>query len=267
MLKKLFRNNLFVWSFIGIALLLVCVVASTYAFFNYSRVGGDNVINTGVITFNYTDNVLIDISNDFPQDDYSDMSTAEFNALKSSHGGSLNITAHSNISGGINYSIYVIRGDAISGKTRLLDENILFLFTPNFSNGNGFTSLTNNYSSPTALTFDGNGRALIATGRVQNTSSSTTVGYNFSMWVDGSSTFISSTTKRATLAEGNPSLAVSTTGNVTAGRYMKNDSTLTTVTLYPARTAAQGKIIYTTKEFSTGFYNIKFVVEATEATS
>jgi len=267
MLRKLFKSSMFIWSFVGIALLLVCVVASTYAFFNYSRTGRENVIGTGVITFNYTDNTLIDISNDFPQDDYSSMSQADLAALKTSHGGSLNITAHNNIPDGVAYSIYLIRGDNISGKTRFNDSNITFQFTPEFSNGNGFTSVSNNYATPTPLSFDNSGKALIATGLVKNTSSSTTVNYSFAMWLDSNTMHVSSTTKRATLAEGNPSLADSTSGVVTAGRYLKNDNVLTTVNLYPARTEAQGKIIYTTKEFSVGFYSIKFLVEANEASS
>lgn len=267
MLKKMFKNNWVIWSFIGVVLLLACVLASTYAFFNYSRTGGENVIGTGVVTFNYTDDTLINISNDFPQDDYSNMSQSDFNSLKLSHGGSLNITAHNTIPSGINYSIYVLRGDDETGKTRINDQNVTFLFTPNFSNGNGFTALTNNYSTPTALSFDASGKALVATGRVQNTSTSTTVNYAFSMWLDSNTMHVSSTTKRVTLAEGNPSLAVSTSGVVTAGRYMKNDSVLTTVNLYPARSEAVGKVIYTTKEFSTGFYSIKFLVEATDVVS
>ena len=43
---------------------------------------------------------------------------------------------------------------------------------------------------------------------------------------------------------------------------MDNGNTLETVTLYPAESSQQGKIIYTTKEFANSFYSYKIVVEA-----
>ena len=165
------------------------------------------------------------------------------------------------------YNIYLLHGDDITGKTRLNDENIKFQLVPNFTSGtNGFTVLSNDYANPTNLSFDNEGKALISTGLIKDTSQLTTVSYAFHMWIDGGGMNISSTTKRATLAEGNPSLADATTGNTTATRYMRNDATeASTVTLFPAKTNQIGKTIYTTYEFSNGYYNVKFLVEAVDS--
>lgn len=245
-------------------LLMATLVSATFAFFNYTRTGGSNTLSTGLIDFSFTDDTLMDLSNEFPQD--VDMTNQEEVSMKSTHTGSLNISGHNTLTDGVRYSIYVVHGDDISGKQRLADSSIKFQLTPNFTSGsNGFTVLSNDYATPTNLVFDNEGKALISTGLVKDTTQLTTVSYNFYMWIDSGTTHISSTTKRATLAEGNPSLADTTSGTTTAGRYMKNDGVLTTETLYPARSSEAGKIIYTTDEFSNGYYNIKFMVVAEEA--
>ena len=247
----------------SVLLLIVAVVGVTYAFFNYTKTGLTNVMSVGNIDFSFTDDTLLDISNDFPQ--YEDMSNVELVALKSTHNGSITISGHNTLENGVKYSIYVVHGNDIAGKQRLDDSSIKFQLEPDFTSGsNGFTVLTNNYSEPTNLTFDNEGKALISTGLVKNTSQLTSVDYNFYMWLDASAMHISSTMKRETLAEGNPSLADTTSGNTTAGRYMKNDGTLSTVTLFPASSNEEGKIVYTTNEFSNGYYNIKIMVVAEE---
>ncbi len=257
------NNKKMIYIIVGSILLVTLIVGVTYAWFNYTRTGGNNSMTTGTIEFNFTDDTLMDITNDFPE--YPDMTNSELIALKSTHTGSLNITGHNTLSDGVRYSIYLVHGDDISGKQRLDDLSVKFQLEPAFTSGsNGFTVLSNNYSTPTNLVFT-NGKALISTGLVKDTIQSTTVDYNFYMWIDAGTTFISSTTKRLVLPEGNPSLADTTSGNTTASRYMKNDGVLTTETLFPARSSETGKIIYTTNEFSNGYYNIKFLVEAEEA--
>ena len=205
------------------------------------------------------------MSNDFPQ--YANMASAEEVAVKSTHTGTLSITGHTTFPNGITYRIYVLRGDAVANKQRLVDSSIKFQLVPDFTSGsNGFTVVSNSYSTPTNLVFDNEGKALISTGLIRNTSQSTTVDYNFYMWIDADTTHISSTMKRATLAEGNPSIADTSSGNTTASRYMKNDGVLVNnITIFPAPNDKAGKIIYTTNEFSNGYYNIKFLVEAEDA--
>ena len=246
---------------VGAFTLIIILGTVSYAFFNYTRTGANNNLSTGQIVFNTSNSLLIDVNNEFPQD--TNLSSEAMAAMKENHKGTLSITSHSTIGDGITYRIYAVRGDDITGKNRLLDENIKFQLTPNFTSGsNGFTVRTNNYASPSTLTFDNEGKALLSTGVVANTQDLTTVTYDYYMWIDGENILVSSTTKRATLLEGNPSVADTTSGNTTIGRYMKNTNVLTNVTLFPARVEDTGKTVYTTNEFSNGYYNLKIVVEA-----
>lgn len=246
--RKKERTLIFVFAFFMIGVL----GAISYSFFNYTRTGENNTIKTGNIEFEFNDNnPSINIGNAFPVDDSEVDNTYE---------GSFTITAHTSLPDGIRYRVYAIYGDDVTSKTRLLDNVITFQFT-SATDGDGFTTSTNSYSTAGSLVFE-NGKALISTGLVKNTSDLTTKTYNYKLWIDSSKILISSTTKRATNAEGNPSLADTTTGNVTASRYIKNDSNLVETTLFPAFSEHAGKIVYTTNEFKNSYYSIKIVVEA-----
>ena len=244
--------------------LVVGLLAGTYAFFNYTKTGSSSSLSTSLVDFTFTDGNLIDVSNEFPLDE--NLNLEDLTAAQNAHNGSLSITGHTTLAKGVDYKIYVVHGDDINNKIRLNDSNIKFQLEPDFTSGqNGFTVKSNDYSDPTNLVFDNEGKALISTGLIKGTTQQTTVNYNYHFWIDGGSINISSTTKRETLAEGNPSLADSTTGNTTATRYMRNDNTeASTVTLFPAETNQVGKTIYTTYEFSNGYYNLKILVEAIE---
>ena len=194
---------------------------------------------------------MIDIDNQFP--------IAESN-VGSEYECTFNITAHTTIPNGIAYRIFAVPGDDKATGMRLLDSVMKMSFEP-AADGDGFTTLTNNYSTASNLTFT-SGQALISTGKVQNTTALTTKTYKLKLWIDEDKIFISSTIKRANNAEGNPSLADATEGNVTADRYMHNDSTSTSMTLYPAFDDQIGKIIYTTNEFKNAYYTLKIGVEA-----
>ena len=164
-------------------------IGVTYSFFNYTRTGNVNSLSTGIIEFNFTDDTLLNISNDFPE--YPDMTNQELVTLKSTHTGSLNISGHNTLPEGVKYSIYVVHGDDITDKQRLIDTSIKFQLEPDFTSGsNGFTVLTNNYANPTNLSFT-DGKALISTGLVKDTTELTTVNYNFYMWLDAGTTHIS----------------------------------------------------------------------------
>lgn len=235
---------------IVIVIIVSIVLASSYAFFNYTREGSTITLSNGEINFNFTEGNTISNGNAFPTADIDNTVTKTFS-----------LTGHTTYANGIRYNIYVIYGDNETGKTRLRDDVVSFRFTPP-ANANGFTNEVNNCSSPTSLTFT-NGKALIASGKIQNTSSLTTKNYTLELWIDSDKMNISSTTKRVNNVEGNPSLADSTTGTTTATRYMRNDTTeASTVTLYPAVTSQQGKIIYTTNEFANSFYSFKILIEA-----
>ena len=235
--------------------LLTTFLATSYAAFTYSRTSASNTIETGLIEFSFSEGSGdIEKGNVFPieESDIDNTITRTFS-----------ITANSNYSEGIRYRVYVVYGDSVSGKTRLRDDVISFEFTPP-TDGNGFTNYTNNCQVPASVTMV-NGKGLIAAGVIKNTSASTTKSYTLKMFIDSNKINVSSTTKRKTIAEGNPTYAEPAEGTTTATRYMRNNTSEgTTITLYPAITSQEGKIIYTTNEFSNSYYSFKILVEAEE---
>ena len=50
------KDKKIIYSFIGIALLLMVTVGVTYSFFNYTRTGAINNLGTGTISFNSVQN-------------------------------------------------------------------------------------------------------------------------------------------------------------------------------------------------------------------
>ncbi len=247
------KNNSKKLIIVLVVAVVIVTIGVTYAFFNYTRTGSPNIINTGVIMFDFQDSGVLQLSNQFPisESEVTDDYKIDFS-----------ISGHNTLPDGVNFNVYAIHGDDISGKTWLTDNVIkMKLIAP--SNGNGFT-ITNNFSNASTPVYN-DGKALIATGNIKNTTALTTKNFTLYVWVDDSLAFVSSTTKRANNAEGNPSLADATSGTTTAIRYMKNNDVASTVTLYPANSDSQGKIIYTTNEFSNSHYSIKIRVESNEA--
>ena len=249
------RNELKILIIVVISVLLITLLSTSYAMFNYSRTSGNSSIETGTITFNFTEGSgNLEKGNVFPieESDIDNTITRTFS-----------ITAHSDYSDGIRYKVYVVYGDNVSGKTRLRDEVISFEFTPP-ADANGFTNDINNCSVPMNLNFV-DGKALVASGVIKGTTASTTKNYTLKMFIDSDKINVSSTTKRKTIAEGNPTYAEPAEGTTTATRYMRNDTSESkTITLYPAKTSQEGKIIYTTNEFSNSFYSFKVLIEAEE---
>ena len=60
------RNKKLLLTIIGVAILVIGVVGATYAFFNYTRTGGQNIVKTGRITFSATEGTAINLTNAFP---------------------------------------------------------------------------------------------------------------------------------------------------------------------------------------------------------
>ena len=85
---------------IGIAILLVSITGITFAFFNYTRTGGANIIKTGNIEFNMTQGKTINLQNVFPitseqaQADNSNTSLCE-----------IVITGRNTYAGGVEYLV------------------------------------------------------------------------------------------------------------------------------------------------------------------
>ena len=187
-------------SMVGIAILLITVVGVSFAFFSYSRVGtSNNVISTGEIFMNFTEQNGINLTNQFP------MLASEAEATNGIVTGSVSDVAYLNFSvvgyyssttGGIDYTVYLVNGDAPSGKTandRLDDSEINVFLTSNsaatttrISNG----TITNNIASSAAVSsLTGSlstGKAIV-TGRIAaNTSSSSqqTDAFTLAMYVN-----------------------------------------------------------------------------------
>ena len=251
--KKVFTNRRLLYNALLVIFASSAVLLTSYAFFNYTRTGPVNQITTGQLFFEFVDNEDINIGNAFPisQSDIDSMYESNFT-----------LTAHTNLPDGVRYTVFAIAGDAETGKTRLLDDVMSLKFDAP-ANGNGFTTAINNYETAKSPVFV-NGKAIISTGIVKDTEDLTTKNYKVTLWIDSDRISVSSTTKRANNAEGNPSLADATSGTLTADRFIQNDNNLVNTTLYPAFENQEGKIIYTTKEFSNSYYSLKIVVEATE---
>ena len=254
LVKKENKNNKkIILGVIGLLIMVGATFGATYAFFNYTRTGTNNTIETGTILFNYEEGTPLQLSNQFPISE---------SKLNDSFKLTFSISGHNTLREGLTFNIYAMHGDDMANKTWLTDNIIKMKFVAP-SDGDGF-SITNNYYATGATPTYSNGKTLIATGLIKNTSELTTKNYSLYVWVDENLAFVSSTTKRANNIEGNPSLADATSGTVSALRYMKNNDVASTVTLYPAKEEAQGKIIYTTKEFSNAHYTIKIMVESNE---
>lgn len=249
------KNNKRFFISVGVlSIVMISLIAiSTYAFFNYTRTGSSNSLTTSTLIFDFTDGSALTIDNRFP---ISTSDSSNYNNI------SFSITAHNDLTNGIAFNVYAVHGDDISGSIRMSDSVIKMQFTPP-ANGDGFSITSNNFSTAATPIFS-NGKCLIATGLVKNTSASTTKNYSLSLWIDDSKIFVSSTTKRLVLAEGNPSLADTTSGTATADRYIKNDNNLVSTTLYPATNDQVGKVVYTTNEFKNSFYSLKIAVEAAD---
>ena len=236
---------------IGLLIMVGATFGITYAFFNYTRTGTNNTIETGTILFNYEEGTPLQLSNQFPisEEDLTDDFKLTFS-----------ISGHNTLKEGVTFNIYAMHGDDIENKTWLTDNIIKMKFVAP-SDGDGFSITNNYYATGTTPTYS-DGKTLIATGLIKNTSELTTKNYSLYVWVDENLAFVSSTTKRVNNLEGNPSLADATSGTTTATRYMKNNNNASTVTLYPANSDSTGKIIYTTNEFSNSHYSVRIKIEA-----
>ena len=252
--KKNFNYTVFFASIIIVIIIILTMLAS-YAFFQFTRTGPTNTLNTLKINFEFVQNIpSIDIGNAFPIS-YNDIDVA--NEL------SFTLNGSSDLTDGIKYTVYAIRGDDVSGKDRLSDSVISMLYEP-ASDADGYTTTLNNFSTASSPVFV-DGKAIISTGVIRNTDSTLPAkSYKLTLWIDSNKILVSSTTKRQNNFEGNPSIADSSQGTVTVGRYVENDNNLVDTVLYPAVNEYIGRTVYTTKEFANSYYSIKLLVEANE---
>ena len=86
-------------SVIGVAILVVAVVGVSFAFFNYTRTGIANTVQTGTISFS-TSNSVININNLFPI-----AKTAVATDQSNVGVGTITITGHTNYNNGIDFIV------------------------------------------------------------------------------------------------------------------------------------------------------------------
>lgn len=252
--KNLSKNHFF-FPLVSVALVIILTLAFSYAFFQYTKTGATNSFGTAYLNFTFTDTSGINIGNDEP---------ISYDELDSNHQITFTINANSELTDGIRYKVYAIPGETINNKNLLLNEVMSMQFIP-AEDADGFTTNINNYEVSKSPSFIDN-KALISTGVVTN--ADTTIPaktYTLNLWIDSSKITVSSTTKRLLNEEGYPSLADTSDGKLeNVNRYIKNDNTLVSTTLFPAESSDEGKIIYTTNEFKNSYYSMKIVVEAEE---
>ena len=99
------RSKKIFLSVLGVALLMVLTSGATYAFFNYSRTGGNQSISTGHIEFN-AENTLISLANAFPTN--SSAASAATSSTANVGVATVTVTGKTNYSGGIDFTIKAV---------------------------------------------------------------------------------------------------------------------------------------------------------------
>ena len=110
------KNNKILLSIIGIAVLIVAVVGVTYAFFNYTRTGSQNIIKTGRIYFNSEQGTAINLTNLFPVDPTE---TGVMDDATKVGTVTINVIGDTTYSGGIEYLVSAVNVQNSVGSKQL----------------------------------------------------------------------------------------------------------------------------------------------------
>ena len=170
-------------SIVGIAILVIAVVGVSFAFFTYSRTGTtNNVITTGSIEFEYEEDTqsALSLTNQFPQSDAEGAAANE--AFEFDVVGTIPASANS-----INYKVYVVPGEAETGKTRFADDQISIKVTTAAHTGSATTGVVETgYDTAHALSSaisTGSG-IQVAHGTITNLGTEEQHDYTLTMWVN-----------------------------------------------------------------------------------
>ena len=169
-------------SIVGIAILVIAVVGVSFAFFTYSRTGTtNNVITTGSIEFEYEENTqsALSLTNQFPQ---SNAEGATNPAFQFDVVGTIPASANS-----INYKVYVVPGEAETGKTRFADDEISIKVTTTAHTGSATTGVVETgYDTAHALSSAiSTGKGIqVAHGTITNSGTEEQHDYTLTMWVN-----------------------------------------------------------------------------------
>lgn len=111
-----------VLSVIGVLVLIVAIFGITYAFWNYVRTGSeDNVITSGKLLINYAEGSnAIDVTDQYPISDAAALQRDGFTFTVSGYA-----TGNQNV----NYVVYAVLGDEVSGRNRLKDYEVKIKLT------------------------------------------------------------------------------------------------------------------------------------------
>ena len=202
-------------SVVGVAILVVAVVGISFAFFNYTRTGGNNTITTGQISFNST-NSLINVQNVFPI-----AKSAVATDSANSGTGTVTITGNTNYTNGIDFTV---RATNVSSSIGTTAGKIPLSLQVTSSNLTGVTAFGSNSGSMTLNSFeDGTTIAensVIASGRIPaNTNINGTI--TIKAYVDASQIAITDTVE-------NGDIQVSGYTNGTTSTWIDGRTVMTT---------------------------------------
>lgn len=129
------NNNGKVLFVLGILLAIIILIGFSYAIYIFAFSGiKENVITTGEIDVNYTENNYISLSNQFPKTDTDGINNTEEESI-------LSFSISSNVSGSTQVN-YVIALDAVTEGATLTDSYVKIYLTKNNAVANEFTEGT-----------------------------------------------------------------------------------------------------------------------------
>ena len=172
-----------VLSIVCVAILVVAVVGVSFAFFTYTRTGGqDNIINTGQLIFAFKDGSnTINLTDQFPIADSAGLALSGKNNV-------CNFTISGTTTGGvINYTVYGVQGNASEDKdktVRFKDTEIKANMSATTPAGYTFTSATGASAAKTIEALKSSGKILFGTGTVTSAATASSVAtFTLKMWV------------------------------------------------------------------------------------
>lgn len=188
-------------SIVGVLVLIVMVVGVSFAFYNYSRTGGqNNLITSGNLLIKYEEGTnAISLTDQYPVSDSAGIQLTQFSFTVSGY-----IT-----SGKLFYTVYGVQGDAISGRNRLRDYEVKIKLTGSTSGtvpASECISIKNNYNasygaivSSTADALKTTDSLILATGNISSHDSGVAEvhTYTLNMWIPNSVVSVGETTSTA----------------------------------------------------------------------
>lgn len=162
------------FSILGLLLLLVVTFGSTYAFFNYSKTGTvDNVIQTGTLSFSYTDVTNgINLTNAVPISD-------EAGKAQTGSGNVFDFTISSNTSAiGMNYTVRAVK----SSTSTLTEDDYVKLYLTDITTGT--ESVIVDATTYQALPNHSAGGKTLYTASIPQGETNYSKSFRLRMWVD-----------------------------------------------------------------------------------